>query len=705
MGAQPPESGENEETGATPPVPPPSAHNDLSGHIYGGAVQGYRIGPVNFHQVPGQRHQVPRQLPPAPAWLVHRGDELATLDRLAEGYRHDGRSMVAVLSGLSGVGKTAIALQWAHQNLARFGGGQLYADLNEYRHRGAVDVNEVLAGFLRALGEHRPLPIRLPERAAKFRTMTAESNVLVLLDNADQPGQVRAFQPGSPAGVVLVTSRSKLSGLGSEGAELIPVHPLDPAHSVELLLEQTRRGNAEYEQAMLEVLAELCAGLPMALRVVGALLARRRHWSPQRLVDHFSDERHRLNRLSSRDRDPFGRLFADAAGQLSTDGRAIYHCVGVHPGPDFGQHVLAAATGLTPEAVEDALDELSEAHLVEVTGPDRYRMHELVKLHAGQSAPPAAGHAEVLRGIVDWYRHGAAAADRAVLGADRWRLAPRSETAPTFVFAEGSGTGWFELERRNLLAVVRCAAGQRWDEVVWQLCEALWPAYHTRQHFADSIAAHQLGVAAAERCGHLTAETRMRNQLARAWLELAEFAAAERELEEAQTRAAASGEPRARAVVVESYGVLRSRQNRLAESAGHFRQALGINEEIGDVRGIAMQGYQLGGVLQRLGEHTEAIAVIQQALLKFYQVGDEFSAARARIVLGDAHVALGQDRQACVELQVAVRIMRMRGQPEREVRALQALVEIAGRLADAELRQIALDRLRELTGGTASDLR
>ncbi|MCO1574460.1 tetratricopeptide repeat protein [Crossiella sp. SN42] len=630
---------------------------------------------------------------------MHRDAELAGLDRLAEEHWNQGRSMVAVLSGLSGVGKTAIAVQWAHRNHTRFGGGQLYADLNEYRHRGVVDLNEVAAGFLRALGRNGELPSRFTERIGLFRTMTAESNVLVLLDNADQAAQVRQFVPGSPAGAVLVTSRIMLNGLRPDGVELIPVRPLDQERGVELLRELTNAGGPGHDQASLERLAGFCGGLPLALLVVGALLTGRRHWSPVQLLDYFGDDGLRLSRLSQADRDSFDQLFETAAGQLSTESRVVYHCVGAHPGPDFGQQVLAAATGLPVAAVDEALEQLGEAHLVERLTEDRYRMHELVKLHASQSARRSAGHAVVLRGIVDWYRHGAAAADRAVLGEHRWRLAPRHDAAPVFAFAPDTGMRWFELERRNLLAAVRCAADQGWHEAVWQLCEALWPSYHTRKHFADSIEAHQLGVVAAERCGHQVAEIRMRNQLARARMELGAFAAAEQDLEEAHSKAAAGGDERAIAAVVESYGVLRRSQGRVAESAGHFRQALALNERLADERGIAMQSYQLGGVQAQLGEATAAIGSIRRALAIFVQLGEEFSAGRARLALGDAYAALGQDREACVELAVAARIMRIRRQPEREVRALRGLVAALERMGGGDLLANSRARLRELTGG------
>ncbi len=689
------------ETTASSPVLPRTS-NQSTGSTVGGFVQAHHVGSVSFGFIPETRLAVPKQLPPPPKRLVYRDDLLEELNQLVDAHVGSNRPMVAVLSGISGVGKSAGAFAWAQGNLHRFTDGQLYADLADYRDRGGVDVSEVLAGFLQALGVLAP-PSRLSERAALFRTMTADARVLVVLDDVDQAAQVRPCIPNSVQGAVIVTSRSRLSGLAMDGAAMIEIEPLGVPESVALLRELLPAGRNAADEELRE-LATLCDGLPIGLVVIGALLGKPRHWPPLRLVEYLSDERWRLHRLALPGTRQFQSLFDAVASQLSDIGRRIYHVVGLHPGPDFGPHVMVAATGIRHDDVEDAVDELCEVNLVRSTGCDRYRMHSLIKLHSRNAFEHNRHPTDVLWDMVEWYRVTAAAADRAVLGDTRWRLASLDSAGAPFSFDAATAMEWFEIERANLLAAVRTAARRGWDDHVWQLCESLWASYHSKKHYADSIAAHELAVTASRRCSNGVAEVRMLNQLARARIEIGEFDSAGETLYLARQAAESCGDVRAQAVVLESLGVLHRTRGGLEESETYFRASLALNEQIGDDRGVGLQCYHLGDVLLRLDDPITATELLLRAVDVLAAMGDVLAVARAEIVLGSAYAATHKDDHAREVLLSAVRAMRALEQHAKESQALQVLIEVARRRDETDLIEETLARLVELSGSVENAL-
>ncbi|MGM1061637.1 NB-ARC domain-containing protein [Saccharothrix sp. Mg75] len=678
-----------------PAAEPGRAHNEVAGPVGGGVVQAGVIGQVTLVSAPPPT-AVPRQLPPPPHAHVDRDDCVRALDRLAA--RDRAGPAVAVLTGMRGVGKTACALHWGHRNAGLFEGGQLYADLAAYRGAGGVAVPDVVAAFLRALGVHAQyVPAAFPERVALFRSTTARLGVLVLLDDADSPAQVRALVPGSPGSVVLVTSRSRLSGLTVDGAETIEVRPLEPVAGASLLTRMVADGRAEHDQAAVRDVVRLCAGLPLALRVAGAELGRRKRWPIARYVRHIEDDRARLDRLSVEGDHLVEHIFDAAYEDLPDAARHLYRALGRHPGPDFGPGAAAAAAGTTPESAEDVLGVLCGVNLLEEWAPDRYRFHELVRLHArarsDREEPPAARVAAERR-VVGWYLLGAAAADRAVLGASRWRLAEHdlSRWAPHRDAA--TGMAWFEAERANLLAAVRLAADLGAHVEVWQFCEALWALYHSRKHYEDWIEAHRLGVAAAVRLGDRDAESRMRNQLARAHVERHEFDEARAELDRAAL--VAPGRERGRALLAESYGLLHRERGLHQDAVDAFRAAQEGNRRLGDRRGDGLQGYQLGDALVRAGRAAEALPVLRRASALLVDLRDEMAAARVHIALGRAYEALRRYADARQVLTEAVTTTRDRDQPVKEAQALEVLVGVAERDRDQVLFRDSAERLYQL---------
>ncbi|GLW82203.1 tetratricopeptide repeat protein [Actinokineospora globicatena] len=677
--------------------------NHLPGPVLGAAIQASRVDALVVTMTPptasaavppdpAQHWLPPRQVPAPFREVLARERELLAIDEFAGPPARAHRPKVLVVSGMSGVGKTTVTTHWAWSNRSRFTGGQLFSDLSHYRGRGAVATVEVLGGFLHALGvPAQVIPPDLAGRAALFRSRTADAPVLVVLDDADQAAQVRPFVPSAPGSVVLVTSSHRLSGLLVEGASSLALRPLDAEAGYRLLVDQVPdEVRRSLPRPDVDAVVDLCGGLPLALRIAGARLAEATNWPARTLRKYLSDDKHRLSRLAVGGH-AVRHVFDTTVDNLHPRLRTFYRRLGLHPGPEFSVAAAATVSGLSESDSAEALDHLFEANLVEGVRPHRFRFHDLVRLHARAVADqdePAAEQESILDRITSWYLAGARAADVAVVGADRWRsCAAPSATWPGPAFTPATAVRWWETERRNLLETIRTAEDRGDDQAVLALCEALWPFYHGHKLHSDWIEAHRVGVRSALRSGDLVAETRMRNQLARAYLELRQFDQADAELEAALAAAERSGEPRAAAVVRESRGVAFRDRGDWPHAAVEFEESLRINAGVADERGTALQLYHLADVLVRAGEPERAIELLTRAAGIAERLGDDMTTARVDIVLGAAYQELDLPSAARPFLERAAATARERGQRAKEVEALRRLLVVLGETAPAALTE------------------
>jgi tetratricopeptide (TPR) repeat protein len=671
--------------------------NEVSGEVHGPVIQAYNIGSVTIED---DQPTIPMELPPAPREFVDRSAQLNAITTAVDRQSADSGATVVVLSGLGGVGKTAAGVRWACQARNRFPDGQFYVDLAAYRHRAGVSVSDILGSLLLASGVRRQrLPVESAARSAMWRSRTADSRVLLLLDNADMATEVRPLRPSSTNSLVLVTSRRRLTGLVVDGADLIEIPPLPNSDGEDLIDRIVRDGRPARERGALAALVDLCGGLPIALRVAAARLVQRRNSSIAKLVADLADEHQRLTRLSVEGEPGVANVFNVAYSTLQESVRTLYCCLGLHPGPEMGVPVLAHAMASSVSDTDDGLDVLSQANLIEDLANERYRLHDLVRLHSRDVAwsdLTESRRRALIRNIVEWYLDGAMVADRAVLGTTRWRLARRAVADRTGDVSPAEGMRWLETERLNLLAAVRVADGEGWLEIVWQMCEALWALYYSRKYYADWIESHQLGVRAAVAAGNLAAEARLRHQLARAYIELKQFAEAEAELDMAASAASRASTSQPAASVLESLGVLLREQGRYAEALDKFQGARRANDELGNKRGGALQRYHIGDVLVRHARPGEAIPVLTEALDTFGELNDELAKAKAGIVLGTALEATSRLDRARDVLLDAARVLADRDQPLKEVQAWERLGHVAYRQRDETLFGRAAKRLVEL---------
>lgn len=451
--------------------------NELSGAVAGSSVQaGTVFGGVHFHQAGPAVVPAPRQMVAPPPHFTNREGELTELDALLAA----AAPVLAVLSGPGGVGKTALALWWARQVQDRFPDGQLYADLAGFSGEAPLDPGEVLGSFLRALGvPPERVPLELAEQAALYRSVTDGRSLLVLLDNAFSAAQVRVLLPASSSSAVVVTSRSRLTGLFPDGARMIEVGALPAGDAVLLLGRVAGQERIAREREPAEQLVRVCGGLPIAVCMTAARLAARPRLSLSRVAGEFMDEEGRLDALTVEGGLSVKRVFDASYRLLDAPAAALYRRLALHPGLDFSVALASAAArgvGGGCGAAGDPLTRLVEANLLEEAPEDRFRFHDLLRLHARQRARVDDTDAErrsAVLTMLEWYLAAAARADTTVTPYRRRLAYPFSTevTRTPVVEDREAALSWLERERANLIDAGRVALDHGWAELAWHLCD------------------------------------------------------------------------------------------------------------------------------------------------------------------------------------------------------------------------------------------
>ncbi|QDD62437.1 tetratricopeptide repeat protein [Streptomyces albidoflavus] len=693
--------------------------NSVSGGtVFGPVVQAQRIDSLNVEAPP----QVwpPRQLPPPLPGFVNRTKERRTLRELAEAAVGQGVRTV-VVTGLGGVGKTQLIAHCVRNDLgAFFPDGQVYVDLADVRRDGAVDVAGVLGDWLHAFGvPYGHQPAGLGGRADLFRTVTTGKRVLVVVDNVRQAPEIRALTPGD--GLLVATSRTMLPALRMDGAVQLVVDPLDEREAIGIV-----RGwpVAQGDGPAAAELVRRCGGLPLALRAVGEWLVER----PQLGLDDA------VRSLATRPGGPWGetargtagagsadegtvdvmeRVFDSVLRQMPEHTRALYRFLGAPPGATFPA-ALPRAAGL-PRA-DAALGDLMTSHLVVAVGPGRdgaapagpphrFRMHDLARAHAATEAAalPEEAALSLLRTVTDFYAEAVAHADRSIGG--RFRLqGPPARSLTELGFAEGAFSGegqgldWLDAERGNILAVLRAAAREGLHDAVWRICESLWPLFHERARYADSLEAHPLGIEAARWENRPDAEIRMHNQLARAHAALGDLDRAAEELRAGEPLLALTEDPRLRGMLAETGGLVALAQGRTADARDRFSASLAANTERGDQHGIVVQSYHLADAVRASGDHAEARRLLTAALGLARETGDLAMIPKLTLLTARVHADAGEVAEAVAAATDAAEQAGEQGLTSKIREALELLLGLARRSGDTVLAESCERRLAELRG-------
>jgi tetratricopeptide (TPR) repeat protein/transcriptional regulator with XRE-family HTH domain len=611
---------------------------------------------------------VPRQLPGPVRQFTGRRSELAALTDLLRKAGTDGpkAALISAIGGMAGVGKTALAVQWAHQAASWFPDGQLYIDLRGYDPGASpVPAGDALAGFLRALGvAGQDIPGGTDERAAAYRSLLAGRRLLVVLDNARRAEQVRPLLPGSPTCMTLVTSRNALGGLvAGDGAVQLEVGLLPQSDAVSLL-QGLIGSRAEDDSRAAERLAGQCGRLPLALRVAAQLAAARNGAGLADLTTELADLRHRLDALETGgdERTAVRAVFTWSYQDLSPAAARMFRLAGIHPGPDISTAAAASLAGVPPAQARHALGELTRAHLLREQPAERFSCHDLLRVYAAEQAAahdsPAQRHAAVHR-VLDHYLHTAHAADR-LLHPSREPLVlppPQPGTLPENLAGPDQAMAWFDGEYKVLMAAIERAAGSGFSCHAWQLPVSLGTYLELCGRWDDAIGTQHIALAAVMSLNDERTQARVRDRLGfihllRGWYQEA-GAQFERALEQYRQLQDQLGE----ANVHLNVSLLLERQDRLAAAAEEDERALNLFRAAGHRAGQALALNAAGWHLALLGKHQQALASCRQALALQGELGDRLDEANTWDSLGYIHHRLGQYEQAIACYQQALGLL------------------------------------------------
>jgi tetratricopeptide (TPR) repeat protein/transcriptional regulator with XRE-family HTH domain len=627
---------------------------------------------------------VPRPLPGAVRCFAGRTAEMQVLTGLLEDAERDGVAVViSAIAGTAGVGKTGLAVQWAHQIADRFPDGQLYVNLRGYDAGPPVPSADALAAFLRALGlPGGDIPAETEERAACYRSLLAGRRMLVVLDNARNAGQVRPLLPGAAGCVAVVTSRDSLAGLvARDGARRIELDVL-PMPDAVCLLRELVGARVDADPGAAAVLAERCCRLPLALRVAAELAAARPEIPLADLAAELGDRQQGLELL-------------DAGGDQSTAVRAVFSwsyqqldpgtarafaLLGLHPGPDIDAYGAAALSGTALGVARHQLDRLARAHLIQSVTRARYGMHDLLRCYAADRAAETITVEERVNAtarLLDYLECAASRAEalvqrsaRSTAIADR---GPVDYAVPEFANAD-SALAWLRAERSTLLACLDFVTADRQQARVVRLTAGVAYLLRTEGPRAEARARHAIAVQAAQDLGDRLGQ-------AHALLCLGDTCVMTGDPTTAETLAQARdlfndlGDELGRASALNHLGVeqLTARDPRATAT---LAEALDIFGDLGDQRGVANTLMPLAEVDRLSGKFANAATTAARALAIFGEVGDRQGYASAQLRLALAQCVTDSYPVAAQRLSEALDIFRELGDRMGQANALQLLAEM-----------------------------
>ncbi|MGW4207235.1 BTAD domain-containing putative transcriptional regulator [Lentzea sp. NPDC004789] len=644
---------------------------------------------------------VPRQLPSAPTQFVGRQEDLAELDEAV-------RTGVAAIAGAGGMGKTWLALHWAHRNLHRFPDGQLFVDLRGFSpDETPMDADVAIRGFLHALGlDASAVPHTAQARAALFRGLIARRRMLVVIDNAVDAAQVAPLLPGGDTCRVLVTSRNRLTGRATP----LGLDVLADSDASSLLATRIGAARLTAEPLAAARLIDLCGGLPLALSIVGARVLT----EPDLSLAAIARQLEQLG-LGALDADPSVSVpvvLSWSYRALTDRQKEMFALLGIAPGEDVGLPAAAALAGVSIEDARTTLRSLEQASLISIGDGFRARMHDLVRAYATEQARHT-GSTEALRRLVDHYVHTAHANDRLI---DPHR--PLIALAPTDVLvtpaADKAGAlAWFDAERGTRQAAQQVAAQRGWKDLVVLLARISHAYNQHRGHLDDELALWGTAIHAADDPRERGVAHRV---MGTSLGQVQRYDEAQHHLDEALALAEQTGEPLPLAdahgaltwlwgmreeyqlafdhahaalehyrrtgnqvliaLAHNNFGCCAAEIGDTARGREHAENARRLLHELGDRQGEAHAVDTLARIAHQVGDHAEAVELYEYAAELYRAENDDYTTANVLVGLGQPLLALERRERAEEVWQQALRMLEQQGRDDEADRVRKQLAAV-----------------------------
>ncbi|WP_158633272.1 tetratricopeptide repeat protein [Amycolatopsis sp. WAC 04182] len=573
---------------------------------------------------------VPRQLPLAVRDFTGRADHVAALDALLSGNGPDSVSdavVISALDGAAGIGKTSLAVHWAHLVQDRFPDGTLHVNLRGYGPGDPAGPGEVLDGFLLALGTPPgDLPQGIEAQAGLYRSLLARRRILIVLDNANSADQVRPLLPASPGCMAIVTSRDSLTGLVvTESATRITLDLLSFGEALQLVTGIIGAERAAAEPVAVAELIRLCARLPLALRIAASRVGADGRTTVTDVVSELLDDRDRIDALSTAgdDRAAVRAVFDSSYQRLTAEQASLFRRLGLHPGPDLSLHAAMALGGLDVRNARRLLGGLASAHLLEPSAGNRYRFHDLLRAYALEQATvvdSAEDRDDALKALLDWYVHTAHACDVVLFSGHLRLLSPAAMPVPKPPFDDqGGAMAWIEAERFNCLAALRHAATNGLHQVVISLAEGLRFLLLLGRH-DEWLESGLAGLDSARKTGDDAAEIRLLLITSEAFTLLNRWVEALPDLERAMALSIELGDEYNQASVLNGVGLTHNEREDFDKAVTSFSEALRMIP-----KGVRMEGViegNLGLAYAGLRQYRLAFAHCERGLALRRRVGD-----------------------------------------------------------------------------------
>lgn len=661
----------------------------------------------------------PAQLPAAVAGFAGRREQLARLDQLLTDLttRASRALIISAVSGTAGVGKTALAVHWAHRVADQFPDGQLYVNLRGFDPGGQpMSPAQAIRRFLDGLGVPPDrIPLDADAQAALYRSLLSGRQILIVLDNARDADQVRPLLPGTPTALAVVTSRNQLTPLvAADGAHPMTLDVLSSGEAHELLARRLAAERVAAEPGAVQQIITRCARLPLALAIVAA----RAHQTGFLLADlaaELSGSGQLLDALDAGDLSTQMRtVFSWSYTALTSPAARLFRLLGLHPGPDISTAAAASLAGQPRRDTGPLLAELARANLITEHRPARYTLHDLLRAYATELAhihdTDQQRHAAVNR-FLDHFLHTAYTADRLLNPArDPLALPPtRPGVSAEHPTTHQQALHWFTSEHSVLVAAADLAAASGLDTHTWQLAWTMWTFLDRQGCWYQQIAIGRAAIAAAMRVADRATQANAHRNLGLAYTRMNRLDDAQTHLCHALDLATEAGAQIQQAHTHRALGYLWELRGHPAQALHHAQQAFRLYRAAGHPAGQAVALNQVGWQHALLGDHQQALTACEQALTLHQDLDNHEGLAATWDSLGYTHHHLGHHTQAVTCYHHAVDLYRHLGHRHNEAGTLTHLGDIYQTAGDIDAAhhayQQALDILTDLDHPDAEQLR